>query len=97
MANNTNTNPLIIDTLTSTAILATANRFQLLAVQWVSGSTANVCSVQDGAGTVRWEAVGNGANYTYGMAFPDELDLTFQGLKVPTLDSGKVYLYVKYI
>ena len=97
MANATTGNPIIIDTLTATAILATSERFQLLAVQWVSGSTANVCSVQDGAGTVRWEAVGSGANYTLPVIFPSTLSLVFNGLKVPTLDSGKVYLYVKRI
>ena len=95
MANVTTGNPLIIDTLTSTAILATSERFQLLAVRWVSGSTADVCSVQDGAGTVRWEAVGNAANFMTDTVFPDEMPLNFNGLKVPTLGSGKVYLYIK--
>jgi len=94
MANNTAGNPFIIDTATATAILAT-DRFQLLSVQWVSGSIADVCSVQDAAGAVKWEVIQSVTNATQSLAFPDELELTFNGLKVPTMATGKVYLYVK--
>jgi hypothetical protein len=94
MANVTTGNPFIIDTATATAIIA-SDRFQLLAVRWVSGSTGNVCTIQDAAGTTRWESVGEVANFVDDTEFPDELELNFNGLKVPTLDSGKVYLYVK--
>ncbi len=65
MANNTAGNPFIIDTATATAIMS--DRFQLLAVQWVSSSTANVCTVQDGGGTTRWECVGSATNTVYSM------------------------------
>jgi len=93
MANSTAGNPFIIDTATATAIYT--DRFQLLAIQWVSGSVADVCSVQDGAGVVKWEVIQPVTNTPQGMAFPDELELTFNGLKVPTMNTGKVYLYVK--
>ncbi len=94
MANDVGGNPFIIDTATATAIYT--DRFTLLAVQWTSASTANVCSLQDAVtGKVKWEAVSNNTNDTKNMAFPSTLDLIFNGLKVPTLDSGKVYLYIK--
>ena len=93
MANSTAGNPFIIDTATATAIYT--DRFQLLAIQWVSGSVADVCTVQDAAGTTKWEVIQPVTNTPQGMAFPDELELTFNGLKVPTMNTGKVYLYVK--
>lgn len=95
MSNNVAGNPFIIDTATNTAIFT--NKFQLLAVQWVSGSIADVVSVQDSAGNVKWEVIQDVTNKTQAMAFPDELDLNFNGLKVPTLTTGKVYLYVRQI
>jgi len=93
MANVVTGNPFIIDTATATAIYT--DRFQLLAIQWVSGSIADVCSVQDGAGVVKWEVIQDVTNKTQPLSFPDELELTFNGLKVPTMNTGKVYLYVK--
>ena len=94
MSNNVAGNPFIIDTATATAIIA-SDRFQLLAVQWVSGSVSDVCSVQDAAGNVKWEVIQPVTNTPQGMAFPSTLSLVFNGLKVPTMNTGKVYLYVK--
>ncbi len=94
MANNVTGNPLIIDTLTSTAIIATSERFQVYAIHWASASVANICSVQDGAGTVRYEVVAASANVPP-FVLSDAAELNFNGLKVPTLDSGKVYIYIK--
>ena len=94
MANVTSGNPLIIDTLTATAIMASTEKFKLLAAVWTSGSLANVCSVQDAAGIVKWEVTGSVASACIQTSFTD-CDLVFNGLKVPTLDTGKVYLYIK--
>jgi len=94
MANVTTGNPLLIDTSTATAILTT-DRFELLGVRCVSGTTANICTVQDAAGVTKWESIGNAANFIDESQFDTDLCLNFNGLKVPTLDSGKVYLYIK--
>lgn len=77
------------------AILASTERFQAYGFQWVSGSTGNVCTVQDAAGVTRWEAVAAATNAVVAFTLPDECELNFNGLKVPNLDSGKVYIYVK--
>ena len=93
MANVTTGNPYIIDTLTSTAI--TSDGFFLYALVWSSGSTADAISIQDEDGVVKYESTGSQANHSERMTWPNDYPVLFNGLKVPTLGSGKVYLYVK--
>ena len=93
MANVTTGDPFIIDTATATAIMT--NIFDLYAIAWTSGSTADGISIQDENGVVIYASVGNGANYSERFPFPSNHPIFMNGLKVPTLDSGKVYLYVK--
>ena len=95
MANVTSGDPFIIDTATDTAIFT--DDFLLYAIAWTSGSLADAISVQDEDGTVKYSSTGTIANHTEHFAFPSEKPLKFNGLKVPTLGSGKVYLYVKVL
>lgn len=93
MANNTAGTPYIIDTVTDTAI--TTNGFFCYALAWTSASTADGISIKDEDGTVKYASVGSVANYSERFTFPNDHPLYFNGLKVTTLDSGKIYLYVK--
>lgn len=93
MANDVSGNPFILDTATDTALVT--DFLHVYSVLWVSGSSGDALSVQDENGTVKYATCG--ANSTTPVAsptFPPE-GLFFNGLKVPTLGAGKVYLFLK--
>ena len=94
MANVVSGDPFIIDTATDAAI--TSDGFICYALAWTSASTGDGVSIQDESGIVRYASVGNTANYGERLVFPNDHPLYFNGLKVPTLGSGKVYIYMKY-
>lgn len=91
MANVITGNPWIIDTVSAVSI--TAEIFNLWAVRWVSGSTADVATIQQADGIVKWESIGAAANNVEAQTF--KRPIKFNGLLVPTLGAGKVYLYVE--
>lgn len=93
MANAVSGNPLVIDTATATALLTV--RFEALAVRWASASTADTVDVQDQNGNTKWASVGGGANNVEESHWEADYPLIFNGLKVPTLDAGTVYIYTK--
>ena len=95
MANDTAGNPYIIDTVTDTAIIAAGTWFKLYAIRWVSASAADAVAVQDAAGIAKWASIAADIYNVEAQTFPDDAPLVFNGLKVPTLTAGKVYLYVK--
>ena len=88
MANVVTGNPYVIDTASSTAI-DTAPMRRLRRVRWVGATTAaHTAVIQDGAGTVKW------AGHAIANATDDSpVDVSMTGLLVPTLASGKLYLY----
>lgn len=92
MANSLTTNPLIIDTPSATALLQ--NAFQVKAIIWHAPAAAagNEVSLQDRNGNVVWPSVASGSNYKEESKWFDH-PLWFDGLKVPTLASGTIYLY----
>ena len=94
MGNVTSNNPLVIDTAGATAI--TAAQFSVVGIRWVAAAAASghAVTVQDQAGNFKWSTVANGANYVEGDKFPLDKPLLFNGLLVPTLDAGTVYIYV---
>lgn len=93
MANDITSNPLIIDTESATAL--TTKTFKAYKIRWVGSTTAgHLVSIQNAGSQVKWAAEANGANYTESESFPDDCRLVFEGLKVPDLDSGKIYIYV---
>lgn len=95
MANVTSGDPFIIDTATDTAIFT--DDFLVYAIAWTSASVADTILVEDEDGVVKYSSSGTIANHSEHFAFPSGYPLRFNGLKVPTLSAGKVYLYVKVL
>ena len=91
MANDITSNPLIADTASATTL--TDGTFKATKIRWVGGTTAgHTVSVQDKNSIVKFAAEATGANYTESEHFDPPLIL--EGVKVPTLGSGKIYIYV---
>lgn len=93
MANDVSGNPFILDTATDTAL--TNDYLHIHSILWVSGSSGDALSVQDENGSVKYATCG--ANSTTPVSSPNfgDTGLFFNGLKVPTLGAGKVYLYLR--
>lgn len=95
MANLLGTHPLIIDTPSGTALLTEPIRIQK--IRWIGATTAgHTAVVTDVNNNVFWESVASGANY---VESEDWSNLRWErrvmnGLKVPTLASGKLELYL---
>lgn len=92
MANDITGNPYILDTATD-SVSPTGAFHEIYMVRWTSGSVADAISLQDAAGKVKWSATGtiaNNVDYSYFQPA-----LAMNGLKIPTLGSGKVYVYAK--
>jgi len=89
MANQTTTDPWVIDTAGAGVLFAGRNRIK--GVRWVGGTTAgHAASITDTAGNVRWASVCPGANNVE----IDEVDEREYrtGIVVPTLASGVLYI-----
>lgn len=90
MANNVTGVPLIVDTAASTTL--TDYTFIVTKIRWVGATTAgHTVSVQNKNGAVKFAAEATGANYSESEHF--DPPLIFEGLKVPTLGSGTLYIY----
>jgi len=96
MANDITNNPLIIDTASGSVV--TSKTFVATKVRWVSksASAGDDIDVQDGNGKSVWVSVATGANYVEETHFDPDARVIFEGLTVPTLDSGTLYIYVAY-
>jgi len=92
MSNNIDGNPYILDTASSS--LVTARRLRIQSIRWVSGSASagDAVSVQSALGQVIWSSVATGINYVEAENWPYEAPLVADGLKVPTLGSGTLYI-----
>lgn len=92
MANVYTGNPYILDTITDS--MSPAGEYhEVYCVRWTSGSLADAISLQDAAGNVKWSATGTIANATDQTRF--DPPLVMNGMKIPTLVTGKVYVYAK--
>jgi hypothetical protein len=94
MADSLTTNPIIIDTAAST--VKTSYVFSAWMIRWVGGTTAgHTISVQDKNGNVKYATVASAANYVEEshLVSPKNESLIFDGLKVPTIGSGTIYIY----
>lgn len=90
MANDVTGVPLIIDTAGSSTL--TDYTFTATKIRWVGATTAgHTVSVQNKNGVVKFAGEATGANYSESEHF--DPPLIFEGLKVPTLGSGKIYIY----
>ncbi len=92
MPNDLTVNPLIVDT--ASGVLLTI-KLTINKIRWVNGTAAgHTALVQDQNGKRKWEAVATGSNYTEETHFSEQFPLIVDGLKVPTLGSGTLFLYV---
>jgi hypothetical protein len=94
MANNLTGNPIYIDTASATA-LAT-QRFDVVKIRWVYvGAVAgNQAVVQDKSSNPTWESCASGANYIDSDAWEKDNPLVMNGLLVPTLAGGALYIHL---
>ena len=93
MANVITGNPYILDTVTDTAVSPSGAFHEVYCVRWVSGSLADTILLQDAAGNTKWSASGTTASNVDQTKFDPPIE--FNGIKIPTLDTGKVYIYGK--
>jgi hypothetical protein len=96
MANNITGNPIVVDTAASTTV--TDYNFKAWMIRWVGATTAgHTISVQDKDGNVKYASEASGANYVEEshLVSPRTDCLIFKGLKVPTLGSGIIYIYIE--
>lgn len=93
MAISVTTNPFIIDAISATALVT--KQFNVIAIRWTSGSLADTAVLQDQNANPIWQSVGTIANNVEQSNFPVDRPLTFNGLKVPTLGAGTIFIYTK--
>ena len=91
MANILTDNPLIIDT--AGAAVLVAGSFRVRGIRWVGATTAgHAVSVTDSNDVVKWAGEAAGANHSEADTIKDEK--LWKGLKVPTLQSGTLYIEI---
>lgn len=91
MANDLTANPWVVDTPAAGAILT--NWADLRSIQWEGATTAgHEAVVQDQSGRVIWRRLAQGANQNFDTEFEGRFGRPVNGLIVPTLGSGTLYL-----
>lgn len=89
MANNVTNRPIIIDTPGADILVAGVLRVK--GIRWVGATTAgHQAEVQDANDNRKWASIASGANYVESDLLTDEK--LWNGLKVPTLQSGTLYI-----
>ncbi|NGZ94944.1 MAG: hypothetical protein CV089_02215 [Nitrospira sp. WS110] len=97
MANSFRKWGVYVDTAGAGAVIPDGTDVRIRKIRWVAvaGQAAHRAVVQDSAGNPFWEGVCTGANYAESEDFVlgDKKFYTLNGLKVPTLGSGVLYIY----
>lgn len=90
MANSLTKSPLIVDTAAGTMV--TTKNLTVRAIRWVDATTAgHLAVIQDVDSRVIWSCAATGDGFTH----ESNIGLKISGgFKVPTLDSGILYLYL---
>jgi len=89
MANALDQNPMKVDTASATALFPATVRLYIKGVRWVGATNAaHTAVITDAAGDAVWNSVANAANYVESDSVDDWVD----GLVVPTLGSGILYI-----
>lgn len=93
MANSFADNPFVIDTVSAVSAVAVGSFLEVYKILWASGSTADTAIVQDAAGVLKWSSTNPlvGTNVESSFNPP----LVMNGVLVPTLTSGRIFMYVK--
>lgn len=96
MANNLTNNPMVLDT--TGVLIAAGVPVQISAIKAVGLTTAgHTAVVQDANGNPIWEEIAATTNYASVREDLSDLPIskrTYNGLKLATLGSGKVYVWV---
>ena len=89
-ANDFSISPWVLDTAGAGVVMS--GNIKVGCVRWVGATTAGHQAIlRNDAGKIVWEEVAAGSNFSTSECVP----LFFEGgLRVTTLGSGKVYLYV---
>ncbi len=92
MGNDLTKNPWLVDTAASTVLSADALRIR--GVRWVGATTAgHAATITDKNARIVWTSVATGANYVESdMINTGDRGWDWDGLAVPTLASGKLYI-----
>ena len=92
MANSLTLNPWVVDTPAAGAI--STDYADVRSIQWVAPSAAagNEAVVQDQSGRVIWRRVAAGTNTNFDTEFHGRWGRRVNGLLVPTLASGTLYI-----
>ena len=94
MANVITGNPIICDTAAATVVVST--QFLVQAILWdpgTSGANADVCTITDKNGVVKYNATLLTGNLIPSpMIFP--VPVLFDGIKLTAITHGKAYVYL---
>lgn len=81
----------MVDTADAAAILS--DWADVRSIQWIGGTTAgHEAIVQDKDGRVLWRRLATGANQNFDTEFEGRFGRHVNGLLVPTLQSGILYI-----
>lgn len=102
MANLYGTNPIILDTADANTDLAPlfagspSGRFKIRCIRWTGATTVtHTAVIKDNAGNIIWDDIAARANALQKTIESPTLNLWIRsGLRVATLDSGKLYIYL---
>lgn len=97
MANTKYNKIVFIDTAGASAIRT--DQLTINKIRWVdAGAAGDACVIQDQNNNTFWESVASGADYVesddFSMGGQNSSGRRLDGLKVPTLSSGKLYIYL---
>lgn len=91
MANDLTRNPWVVDTASATAILT--DWADVRSIQWIGATTSgHEAIVQDQNNVVLWKRASQGANQNFDTEFEGRWGRRVNGLLVPTLGSGTLYI-----
>ncbi len=94
MANDLTKYPLVIDAASDAALLTST--FRVVKLRWIGATTAgHLAIVQDQNGNLFWESQAVGAGHIDESDFgvdPSNRNI-LNGLRVPILSSGKLFIY----
>ena len=92
MSNSLTGNVWVVDTASADPILT--DWAGIRKIEWIGGTTAgHECVVQDQNGRVVFRRLAQGANQDITETYPERFGKQVDGLIVPTLTSGVVYIH----
>lgn len=94
MANSLVGNVWRVDTASATPILAAGTYRDIRRIEWIGGTTAgHECKVTDTDAREIFHRFAQAANQNWSQSYEGRFGQTVNGIIVPTLTSGTVYIY----